>query len=178
MATNSVVVASLEAQPVPADRECVRTTSEILKAIEDYVAVTGLASSVPGATFPTPTVPGTNTPTTNNVAAQALAKAEDALARVTALEGGPVRERRNSQARSPLQVGDHDVTITWAPPMPSAVYEVRITLWGAAGDMGPNKPGFMVIAGSETASSVSINTWNCKQNMSYSFVIESLEESA
>lgn len=165
MAVNTSQIATLEAQPVPADRSCVRTGEEIVKLVQDYVAVTGLASGNIGAGL---------TNVTNNVSAQALAIANEAKSIAVALQGER-RERRAAASRIPLPVGDSVLPITWSPAMPSTTYEVRLVLWGSdAAIAATGQPGFRVVSGTETTTSVMVNWGNIKAGMSYTFVIEEL----
>lgn len=176
MPTNTVVVASFDMGPVPPDRECVNTLTEIGIGLRDYAFITGLASSL-GTAFPTPTVGNTGIPTTNNQAALALEKAQEALDRLN--EFGSIRVRRNSTSRIPLKVGSSVIPITFAE-MPSIVYEVRITLWSTdelfGEGTGGARPTWTVVSGSETLTRVMLNFIDIRTNMSFTWCCESLEE--
>src|SRR5678816_2528606 len=120
MAVNTTQIATLEAQPVPADRECVRTGSDVTRLVQDFVTVNGIASGNVGQGLSS---------VTNNTAAQALSVANEAKSIATSLQS-QIRERRAATSRIPLPVGDAVIPITWSPAMPDTLYEIRITLWG------------------------------------------------
>lgn len=165
MAVNTTQVATLEAQPVPLDRECVRLLSEILRGVQDYVTVNGIASGNIGAGVTT---------VTNNVGAQALSIANEAKALVLALQGR-IRERRAAESRIPLPVGDAVIPISWSPVMPNTLYEVRVTLHGdSTAIAATGQPGWRVVAGTETTGSVQLNFGNSKAGMSFTWCVESL----
>lgn len=168
MAVNTTQIATLEAQPIPADRECVRTGSEITRLVQDFVAVTGIASGNVG---------GGLTNVTNNVAAQALAVANEAKTIAVTLQGEKL-ERRAATSRIPLPVGDSVLPITWSPVMPNTLYECRVCLWGSdAAIAATGQPGFRLVSGSEQTGSVLCNFGNIKTGMSYTWVTESLQPS-
>lgn len=165
MATNTTQIATLEAQPVPADRECVRLLSEILRGVQDYVTVNGIASGNIGAGVTT---------VTNNVGAQALSIANEAKALVLALQGQQ-KERRAAESRIPLPVGDSVLPISWSPVMPNTLYHVSIAMWGDnTAIAATGQPGWRLVTGSETTGSVLVNWGNIKAGMSYTYVIEQL----
>lgn len=165
MAVNTTQIATLEAQPVPADRECVRLLSEILRGVQDYVTVNGIASGNIGAGVTT---------VTNNVGAQALSIANEAKSLVLALQGA-TKQRRAATSRIPLSVGDAVIPISWSPVMPSTLYEVRVTLHGDdTAIAATGQPGWRVVAGSETTGSVRLNFGNSKAGMSFTWVVEEL----
>lgn len=165
MPSNTTQIATLEAQPVPADRECVRSGSEIARLVQDYVTVNGIASGNVGAGL---------TNVTNNVAAQALIVANEAKAGVAVLEGER-KQRRAAASRIPLPVGDSTIPLTWSPVMPSTQYHVSISLWGDNSPIAATgQPGFRLVTGSETTGSVLCNFGNAKANMSFTYVVEEL----
>lgn len=165
MAVNTSIVARLEKQPVPADRECVRLLSEILQGCEDFLAVAGLASGNIGAGL---------TSVTNNVSAQALAIANEAKSIAAALQAA-TKQRRAAASRIPLQVGDSVIPLTWSPAMPNTQYHVSIMLWGSdAAIAATGQPGFRLVTGSETVNSVLCNFGNAKAGMSFTYVCEEL----
>lgn len=120
MASNSTVIASLEAQPVPEDL-CIKTPEELLAAVATYIRVIGLAGVAPGSPLQT-----------NNAAAQALQTAQDALAAVQAIQGEQ-KALRASFSPASLPAGDSGLSINWAPAMPSTNYEVLVTFFSSAG---------------------------------------------
>lgn len=165
MAVNTTQIATLEAQPVPADRECVRSLSEITRGVQDYVTVNGIASGNVGAGL---------TNVTNNVGAQALIIANEAKASVAVLEGER-KEKRSAASRIPLPVGDAVIPLTWSPVMPSTNYEIHLTLWGSDAPIGAtNQPGWRAVTGSETTGSVSINFGNSKAGMLFTWSVTEL----
>lgn len=164
MAQNETIVATLAAQPVPEDRECIKNLTDVLTGVVDFITLDVLASASAGSGFPT----------TNTTAQEALTKAGEALeAANTAL--GSIKEKRTSGGRVALPDGDGTQSISWDPPMPSTNYEVRISMWGGGSPIGSsNQPGFWVVTGSETRSSVSINFGNVIAGMSFTWVVEDL----
>ena len=165
MATNTTQIATLGAAPIPADRECVRTGTEIAALWTDFGLVNGIASGNIG---------GGLTNVTNNVAAQALSVAQEAKAIATELQGER-RERRSAASRIPLPTGDAVIPISWSPVMPNTLYHVSIVLWGDNTPIGSNRqPGWRVVEGTETTGSVQVNFGNIRSGMSFTYLVEEL----
>lgn len=165
MAVNTTQIATLEAQPIPADRECVKTGTEIAKLIQDFLTVNGIASGNIG---------GGLTNVTNNVAAQALSIANEAKSIATALLGEK-KERRAATSRIPLPVGDSVLPISWSPVMPNTLYHVSLVMWGDNSAIAATgQPGFRLVTGSETTGSILVNWGNIKPGMAYTYVVEEL----
>lgn len=160
--TNSATVLSLVAQPVPQDRECVRTLSDILEGVQDYVTIGGLSSQVGG----------TSLPNTNNTAAQALEVANDALSLAQDLQAEK-RERRSSQTATALSTGDSYVPISWSPAMPNTFFEVRITLMGPASHPSAYF-GWRLVNNTITPTSVQVAFENIPAGWSFFWVCEQL----
>lgn len=166
MSVNSATIASLEAQPVPIDRECPRSLTDILKGVQDFVAVVGLASQVQIA-------PGVTTPVTNNLGAQALALANEVKASLDGIVGNFLN-RRVIASRQNIPAGDSVQTFTIDPAMPSSDYEVRLFYTTSAGAY-TNYYGWRVVSGSQTTTSVQIRFDNAKADMVVSAVVEDLK---
>lgn len=165
MPTNTTIIASLEAQPVPADRECVKTGTEIVKLVQDHVTVNGIASGNIG---------GGLTNVTNNVAAQALSVANEAKTIAVTLQGEK-KERRAATQRIPLPVGDSVLPISWSPVMPNTLYHPEVSLWGDNSAIAATgQPGYRFVTGSETTGSIQVNFGNIKAGMSFTWVVEEL----
>lgn len=166
MATNSSTIAALSAQPVPIDRECPRTGTDIVKLVQDFVAVVGLASQVQ-------TAPGVSTPVTNNLGAQALALANEVKATLENLQGNFLN-RRVVATRQNVPAGDSTQTFTIDPAMPSSDYEVRLFFTGPATHPSAYY-GWRVVSGSQTTTGVQISFDNAHNNMVCTVVVEDLK---
>lgn len=166
MAVNSSTIASLSAQPVPIDRECPRTGTDIVKLVEDFVAVVGLASQVQIA-------PGVTTPVTNNLGAQALALANEVKATLSDLQG-KLLNKRVVAVRQNIPAGDSTQTFTIDPPMPTAEYEVRVWFTGPA--THPTQYyGWRVVSASQTTTGFQVSFDNAHNNMVISVLVEDLQ---
>jgi hypothetical protein len=165
MAVNSSTIASLSAQPVPIDRECPRSLTDILKGVEDFVAVVGLASQVQIA-------PGVTTPVTNNLGAQALALANEVKATLDSLQG-KLLNRRVVAVRQNVPAGDSVQTFTIDPAMPTAEYEVRLFFTGPV--THPTEYyGWRVVSASQTTTSFQISFDNAHSNLVVTVICEDL----
>lgn len=166
MATNSSTIASLEAQPVPIDRECPHSLTDILKGVQDFVAVVGLPSQVQIA-------PGVTTPVTNNLGAQALALANEVKAGLESIQG-KLLNKRVVAVRQNVPAGDSTQTYTIDPAMPTADYEVRLFFTTSSGSYS-NYYGWRVLSGSQTTTSFQVRFDNAKADMTVTVVIEELK---
>ncbi len=162
MAQNESIIASLQANPVPSDRNCVRTGQDVVDLVQDYVQVNGLAGASPG----------TGLPSTNNTAAQALTTANAALT-LAQQTAASVPERRTSGGISSVATGDSVITLSWSPVLPSVAYEVRLVIYGAAGHP-TSYYGYRVIASTMTTGSVNVSLDNLPAGASISWVVEAL----
>lgn len=162
MAQNSSVPIALVAQPVPPDRECVTTLTEILQGAVDFLAFDLLASLEQGSAFPT----------TNNTAQQALNTANSALAIAETLQGQQPKLRYSGETPIALSTGDPTVTFAFGTPMPDSNYEVRVTFFGPVGSAGSYT--YKVIDGSRSAGGCSIQFNNIPANTSYIAVAQQL----
>lgn len=158
MAQNEVISASLEADAVPTNRECVKNLTEILQGIEDFVKIVGLASAA-----------GTPLPT-NNVAAQALATATSALTIATTLQANA--KQRRSGVKTSLANGSTTGAISWSPVMPSTDYEVRVTFYGD--NSGAAAYSFHVVNGTEGIGSVTLRFIDIPANFFFNWVVEQI----
>lgn len=159
---NSTVVAALEHDPVPPDRECLQTTTDVLDAVVEFVKVTGLASAAAGTPFPS----------SNNTAAQALATANSAISQVQELQT-KVKERRSSGQKVSLPAGDNVVALSWSPVMPTTTYEVRITVFGSNAAFS-SAYSFHVVDGTEDFGSVQVRFDDVPVGTSFTYVVEAL----
>jgi hypothetical protein len=166
MSVNSATIASLEAQPVPIDRECPRSLTDILKGVQDFVAVVGLASQVQIA-------PGVTTPVTNNLGAQALALANEVKASLDGIVGNFLN-RRVVAVRQNIPAGDSVQNFTIDPAMPSVDYEVRLFFTGPGTHPGQYY-GWRVVSGSQTTTSFQISFDNAHNNMVITVLVEDMK---
>ncbi len=162
MAQNETIIASLQANPVPSDRNCVRTGQDVVNLVQDFVQVNGLAGANPG----------TGLPSTNNTAAQALETANAALT-LAQQTASAQPERRSSGALSSLPTGDSMATLSWSPVLPGVNYEVRVTIYGPASYAGAFY-GYRVVVASLQAGSVNVIFDNAPAGSYYSWVVEML----
>lgn len=162
MPSNSTVIASLEAQPVPEDMLCVRDLQDIVDRLPSVLRVVGLASQSAGSAF-----------TTNNTASQALETANAAQAQVQAL-AGQIPQRRFTDPATPvaLAAGDSVVPFTWTPALPDTNYEVRCCVFGPAASGASYC--WHVQDASRTTSSVSVRFSNVPAGRSVIFIAEQL----
>lgn len=163
MAQNETISLTLEAQPVPEDRQCVRNLSDILQGVQDYVLVIGDGSSQPGQVFPSAVV----------IAERALALAEEAKADVVEL-ATKVPDRRTSGGLVTVPTGDSTLPISWTPALQSTSYEVRITFYGNNTGAGASF-AYRVVDGSQTTSGVQVRLLNLTADTTkVSWVVEML----
>lgn len=164
---NESVILSLQAQPVPADQECrIESLSQILQGAEQYLRVTGLASTIASGG-------GGFTPVTNNVGQQALNRVIAVEEKVADLQSNQ-RERRVAANRKDLIAGTSVVPLSWSPAMPSADYEVRVTVYGPS-DAPTSAFAHRIVSGTQTTTGVNLVFTGIPANSFYTAVIESLE---
>ena len=159
---NSVTLAALQANPVPSDRQCLTDATSVLKAVQDFVTVVGLASEVGGPGI----VP------TNNQAAQALQLAQQALDAVNALSARTPVYRGSASAQA-LPTGDSTQNLTWAPDLGTDQYILQVMLIG--GTAHPTTYyGWRVVTGTQTSTGISFNVDNAPAGSSYSWLVSTI----
>lgn len=166
MAVNQAVVASLQADPVPTDRECVLTATDVVQLVQDFVRVVGLASQVSSPE-------GVGTPITNNTGQQALLLAQSLQASITELQGMVV-ERRVIALRQNVPSGDSYQTFSISPVMPDESYVVHLNYVGAATHPAAYF-GWRLVAGSQTTNQFQLSFENTPNNTTVTVWIEQLK---
>jgi hypothetical protein len=164
MATNTSIAYYLDKNPVPEDRECVSSLTDILQGVVDFGFVAGLASTVGSSN---------TTPQTNNQIAALTKRVEELEGEVEALTER-LPDRRVVAKNQTLVAGDQKVALTWSPPFDTTNYEVRVTLQGGTAHPAAYY-GWRVVESTKTTSSVQIIFDNLPANSSFSAVVETLE---
>jgi hypothetical protein len=164
--TNQAVVASLLADPVPTDRECVLTATDVVNLVQDYVRVVGLASQIssPG---------GVGTPVTNNSGQQALLRVQALEASVAELQGMVV-ERRVIAVQQNVPSGDSYQTFTILPEMPDSNYVVHLNYVGSATHPAAYY-GWRVVAGSQATNQFQLSFENTPSATTVTVWVEQLK---
>jgi len=165
MPVNQAVVAALQADPVPSDRECVRSASDVVQLVQDFVKVVGLASQISSPT-------GVGTPVTNNTGQQALTLAQSLQTAVEELQGMVV-QRRVVALRQNVPSGDSYQTFSISPPMPDTNYVVHLNYVGAATHPAAYY-GWRVVTGTETTNSFQLSFENTPVNTTVTVWVEQL----
>jgi hypothetical protein len=161
---NQAQIASLVARPVPPERECVTDLTSIVAGVVDFTYVGGLASQIASPTGVTPV--------TNNIGQQALTLAQANLVQITALESKTV-ERRVVTRRTPVPTGDSIQSYAISPAMPSADYEVRVSIYGDT--THPTAYfGWRVVSGTQEETSFDVSFENMKAGSLVTIVVEDL----
>ena len=120
MATNTQIVAALEAHPAAPDQQCVPgNMTELAQRLAALLTVVSNTTEI-------------DQQSTNSIAQQALETANIALA--TAQQAtAAIPQTRSSGEPIALATGDSSMAISWSPAMPDTNYEVRGTYYGGSG---------------------------------------------
>lgn len=162
MPTNTQVVAALQPQPVPPDRECVRNLTEVIAGVVDYISIVSQTAEISGGTD-------------NSVAQQALQTAGIALATAQqALAAAP--NVRSSGEPLAISAGDSKLSISWSPAFPDTNYEVRGTYYGTDVAVA-SYYAFRVIEGSRTVNGCSLRFDNTPASTKFAWVAQALPQS-
>ncbi len=162
MPVNTQVVAALQAQTVPPDRECITNLTQVLQGVVDYVTLAVNTQEIPGS------------PTGDSVAQQALQVANLALATAQAAQAAVPQTRSN--AAIPLPTGDSTIALSWTEPLPDLNYMVLGTYIGAVPNVGTYF-NFRIIAGSQTVNGCQIRFENTPTNYSWAYLVQAIRTS-
>lgn len=141
MPTNEQITSSLVAGSVPPDRECVKSLSQVLAGVEDFMSIQNTGGETPSGPD-------------NSIAEQALNTANTALAGVQALHA----QQKEIRAQSPqaIPTGDSQTNFSWVPPMPDTNYDVYVTYYATAAGYASTFYGWRVVKSSVTVNGVSV----------------------
>jgi hypothetical protein len=160
MATNSSVLATLVAQPIPADLACYINANQ-LAAIAQCLAIYGLAALVGG--------PGVVP--TNNTASQALAIANQALTAANAAAAN-IPIMRGSTTPVPLVAGSNLAPISFTD-VGTSNYSLIITFVGPNADPGGHF-GYNIVSGSQTSTGCQIAFYSIPSGWSFNWQLVTL----
>lgn len=161
MATNTQIVAALEAHPAAPDQQCVPgNMTELAQRLAALLTVVSNTTEV-------------DQQSTNSIAQQALETANIALA--TAQQAtAAIPQTRSSGEPIALAAGDTSMTIAFSPAMPDTNYEVRGTYFGTA-----TYPaaffGFHIEDGTRTVNGCTIRFSNTPANFKFAWVVQELQ---
>ncbi len=158
-ANTQLTAALVQVGEVPPDQNCLTDVNALLPVVAAYMAVAVQDPANPASQ-------------TDSTAAQALEAANNALAQVSALQALIPQRRTSGTTLIPLPTGDSTVPISWAPDMPSTVYSVQVTIFGAAAHPAAYY-GWRVVETSRTVNSLQLSFDNIPANSSFSYIVES-----
>lgn len=162
MPTNVQVVAALQAQNVPPDRECILNLTQVLQGVVDFVTLAVNTQQIPGS------------PTGDSVAQQALQVANLALATAQAAQAAVPQTRSNTAIALPT--GDSTIALSWTEPLPDLNYMVLGTYIGAVTNVGTYF-NFRIVAGSQTVNGCQVHFENTPANYSWAYLVQAIRTS-
>jgi len=160
MPSNTQIIQAITAETVPPDRLCVRDGQDVVNLVQDFCVVAGTTPEGGGGSQ------------SDSIAQQALQQSAIALSTAQAAVAA-IPQRRSSGTLIALGTGDQLVPIVWSPDMPSANYNVSVTIYGTD-TAAAAFYGYRVVEGTRTVNSCQIRFDNIPASSKFSWIIEDL----